>query len=648
MSRLDNMKHFILPFILIFSVLLNTPLYAEDISQSYRFEHSDLHLALSHEPPLPPIPKTNALRASVSSSHHNSSHLASQQYFKDSQYMRSIDWDEIQAICHNKRPEQLFNDFTYYANPYYLHLIRQQQGYEDFILALHEKYTGNEKHKHKYRKSLCCIKGFYPYQFLKLIDAEHDCIKTIRQERERQKKMELRKKLEHAKNFCLQINSPSDYHNFINHCEQESKNAQTFGNQTVKTRFQKRIAAAQKALANPTIYDYSSQLKPYPVWKDPDAAVFNNRIGTVLDQQLHEELCDTRLRMHELPLNKSTMDYDQLYIPIINRCTALAKQEKNLDVAFGLSDFSVAVVRILSQAAKILDEVRCGVDEGLKMVAQTAISPRYWAELVTAVPCFIVNVLPTLLTHSPKLLAQGVVFAANQQSLWDGLEQAYILGDHELLERRCAKFAQENQRNLKPIAERLQHLASMSWEDLGKYGTYYGGRLVLDVIACHAFTLAASAAGRELTSSIAHLLEASTAPERLVEVAGIGKVAVEEGIETGHKVADLVCKKSTNNSMPEILSQIIDQDLTIMYKKIALGKGSTGRRIPKNLNEQLAMKQVLSNPLESAIEIRAITMTDPRWLSKDGWIKIAKNVNGIEIHYVYNTKINVFDDFKFK
>jgi hypothetical protein len=79
----------------------------------------------------------------------------------------------------------------------------------------------------------------------------------------------------------------------------------------------------------------------------------------------------------------------------------------------------------------------------------------------------------------------------------------------------------------------------------------------------------------------------------------------------------------------------------------AVGKGSTGRTEAKNLNEQLAMKQVYSNPLQGAKQLN-IAMSDSRWLAKDGWVKMSQNVNGTEIHFVYNTITKVFDDFKFK
>ena len=75
-------------------------------------------------------------------------------------------------------------------------------------------------------------------------------------------------------------------------------------------------------------------------------------------------------------------------------------------------------------------------------------------------------------------------------------------------------------------------------------------------------------------------------------------------------------------------------------------RGSSGRVFSRNLKEQLAMEQVISNPLEGATALK-FNMLDPRWRGSDGWVKMARNVNGVEIHFVYNTITREFDDFKF-
>jgi len=78
------------------------------------------------------------------------------------------------------------------------------------------------------------------------------------------------------------------------------------------------------------------------------------------------------------------------------------------------------------------------------------------------------------------------------------------------------------------------------------------------------------------------------------------------------------------------------------------GRGSTGRTAPASLNEQLAMEQVRSDPKGGTIVPLKQGMTDARWPGKDGWVKMRQNVNGIEIHYVYNVQTQQVDDFKFK
>lgn len=81
------------------------------------------------------------------------------------------------------------------------------------------------------------------------------------------------------------------------------------------------------------------------------------------------------------------------------------------------------------------------------------------------------------------------------------------------------------------------------------------------------------------------------------------------------------------------------------------GYGNTGRNLPNNLTEQMAMYQVQSNPLENATQL-PFKLGDTRWLDSEGWVKmqsVVENSNGkTTVHYVYNTITGAFDDFKFK
>ncbi|MGQ0628612.1 MAG: polymorphic toxin-type HINT domain-containing protein, partial [Phycisphaerales bacterium] len=87
----------------------------------------------------------------------------------------------------------------------------------------------------------------------------------------------------------------------------------------------------------------------------------------------------------------------------------------------------------------------------------------------------------------------------------------------------------------------------------------------------------------------------------------------------------------------------------LVHNTCPLERGSTGRTIPKNLNERLAMEEVMANPLGRRVPLTK-GMTDPRWPQADGWVKMRQNVNDIEIHWVERQTPSgpQFDDFKFK
>jgi hypothetical protein len=81
-----------------------------------------------------------------------------------------------------------------------------------------------------------------------------------------------------------------------------------------------------------------------------------------------------------------------------------------------------------------------------------------------------------------------------------------------------------------------------------------------------------------------------------------------------------------------------------------LGLGSTGRTAAANLTEQLAMKEIMSNPTLGKVVITG--MKDSRWL---GWNKMQYTHTALDktkttIHYVGQFKNDVLtavDDFKF-
>jgi hypothetical protein len=43
-----------------------------------------------------------------------------------------------------------------------------------------------------------------------------------------------------------------------------------------------------------------------------------------------------------------------------------------------------------------------------------------------------------------------------------------------------------------------------------------------------------------------------------------------------------------------------------------------------------------------------IRLTDPRWSADDGWVKMSRETDGVEIHWVRNLRTGEVHDFKFK
>lgn len=138
--------------------------------------------------------------------------------------------------------------------------------------------------------------------------------------------------------------------------------------------------------------------------------------------------------------------------------------------------------------------------------------------------------------------------------------------------------------------------------------------------AFHQFNLAA---GPEATAAIA-----APSGKAFVEALGLDSESAA-GIAAAGTVASFIAGKNVPKSTKSGIS--------------------TGRTVPNNLNEKLAMEEVKANPMGTTPP-RMPKMSDTKngLLHDDGWIKRTQNVNGVEIHYVENIKTKEFVDFKFK
>lgn len=105
---------------------------------------------------------------------------------------------------------------------------------------------------------------------------------------------------------------------------------------------------------------------------------------------------------------------------------------------------------------------------------------------------------------------------------------------------------------------------------------------------------------------------------------------------------------SATNASGSGLMKTVDPSYTTSNSFVS--HGSTGRNVPQNLSEQLALKEAKSMPIQKWRVLDKIEMRDARWLAKGGWVKVqymAGKYEHITIHATYNVYLDVFDDFKF-
>lgn len=98
------------------------------------------------------------------------------------------------------------------------------------------------------------------------------------------------------------------------------------------------------------------------------------------------------------------------------------------------------------------------------------------------------------------------------------------------------------------------------------------------------------------------------------------------------------------NTLPNYVSP---DGYTLANRGHSIGKDSL---LAQNLNEQLAIESMMSNPTEGKVIMR--NLGDPRWPSTEGWVKMSIEFStyreSFDVHYVLNKSLKLMDDFKIK
>ena len=231
---------------------------------------------------------------------------------------------------------------------------------------------------------------------------------------------------------------------------------------------------------------------------------------------------------------------------------------------------------------------------------------------------------------------EGDGAAAFDSQIWQPLSHGLVVlkGECATASSELARLAvQAEQAHLYKVEELNQEIQNQLWIFAGT--SLIGGPELSGVISDTVGGLAARLGG-ELVGRIASgIVDAISTLLRKV-------------LDAFYDLLRWVAKPVTNvvSDVSARLKGIIGNDLR-SDAGTQTSLGSTGRVAASNLREQLAMQEVVSHPSAGTV-LTGVSMTDPRWLASAGWVKMAQNVNGVEIHYVYNTVSGAVDDFKFK
>jgi hypothetical protein len=443
---------------------------------------------------------------------------------------------------------EILSNYPLYAFPHFLEFARTLPCYDAYILELNYKI----QHDKNFKKQTANI-PYFEYEFglrreisgfHNFITAEAQRIIAAQEQRAAQLRAQQQKLIVVEKKGVLQVNN---LETLLHSCTE---------NNVITSRSAERIDAInQTQKNNAKSFDYSQQVAHLNA-DDPDA-IFRNTFGTQLDCQLHKELCQTRSSMRHLERTYHNSPHVQILAPVVYRYTAQAKKESSPLVAFELSNFCHTITQVLAHGMHVLYDASCAIGKGAWKGIDTVTSIEHWKGMVTG----------------PAELA---LFFMNEmvqaEILQDIADQAVISGDFHPYTVAIEERAVREEIINKCIQETRQKISAMSWQDHMENVVEIGTTIILDIVT---FNLL-NATGNTLGNCIKQLNNAIDKgvlfrPQYAVEVAGFGKLIVEQGIESSVGLATLIEEniahfaKSTKPISQEIRNKALQ---TALAKKI--------------------------------------------------------------------------------
>lgn len=387
---------------------------------------------------------------------------------------------------------------------------RDLAGYNHFILALDAKI----KQDKNFRKQMAYVPGFAYHFGLRGEKSEfHDFIAA--------QANQIRKKQLQVKST---VNQRTLNINDIGILDKLKSNWTSIKNSAVHSKkFEERLIALNKVKATH---------------------------GAELDEQLHKELETTHQEIRLLESSFGQKKHVQVLAPVVHYHIAQAKKESNPIIAFGLSDFCDNITKILSHGIHVLYDASYAIAKGLNKGIRTVASIDHWKDMAMGMLQFGMLFAEAVGHEENFRHATALAIFSEQSDVVMNFAQQYCA--YSDAQKEAIEFCAQ---------ETYQKLKAMTWQEVLESGTEIGTTLILDTLALHALGGFARSTSNVLIKEISQIAESGALLKEgyTVEVAGFGKLIVEEGAESatklffdsGKKPATEVVKKSAGHIMRE-------------------------------------------------------------------------------------------------
>ena len=471
-------------------------------------------------------------------SNNKSSHNKNNNYNPYIAYMSVSDFEQVFRTISNQY--EILSSYQLYAYPNFCTFARTLSCYKEFILSLQE----NIKNDAGIKAHTACIPGFeYSFSWGKEKSGFHDFVnKEANNIRNNQTITQAQKHgplyINNTHKIDLLLTKWSQVHNT--------------NDISINKRLTERINAINTTRSqHGKCFDYSSHTTHINS-NNPDAKIFQNRYGTHLDCQLHTELCQTRNTMRNLERTYCHNHYVEILAPVVYRYTAQAKNEKCPIIAFELSDFCHTITQVLSHGMHVLYDASSAIGKGAWKSTKDFASIEHWKNMATGA------------------VQLGLLFA-DAVGQEDALHYAIVLeatsDNSQAVVTAAKKYCLDTQKQKDAInlcaQATYKKIQSMSWQKILENGTEIGTSMILDTLAFNAINGFSSTAGNLVIKQLNGALESGVllTEQYAVEVAGFGKLIIEEGPTISAKTTDiikneLVLFSQNNKNLPYITPKL--------------------------------------------------------------------------------------------